>query len=311
VNRSKSFAFFVLFLACFCFALTVKFQFFVVNRDESNLIYAILAGLIFLSGYFLGLSLRELNQTISMRLAFTEGLVLAVVALFGVTGAEKILSHHVYVAARTPESLAQLSGHCGIHAGRAVLKIFHAQEDLAAEGAIQEFQIKDRCRLHHLGYLMEHKHLACQPNEEAIECQIRWMSGVSEHGYWSHSTRKFFFEQVMKSWDESKKEEALVNYVIKDQELENGRQSILRQAGIDETLNDRYLLLQEKEELENLMLTRDMFNQIEPMLSDAKVNPQPYLFKFKDTQTQVMAKLAKIPELEKEIQGLQGKTAVQ
>jgi len=305
VNRSKSFALFVLFLICFCFALTLKFEYFIVERDESHKIYILLILFGLSSGVFLGLSLRALNHTKGLFRALSEGMGMALVALLGVSLTESLLSEQSYLKTNRPENFSVLSGHCGVYAGRTVLKILHAEEASPQDGAIREFEIKDRCRIAHLDYLMKHQVSLCDSAEDAIDCRIRWMSGIAEHGYWNHATRKFFFNQVMQAWPESKKEEALVAYTQKDQELELGRQSILKQAGIEETLNDKLLLVQEKEELENLMLTRDIFNSVDPMLTDAKSSPPPYLFKFKDLQTEVLAKLTKIPELEKEIEQLE------
>jgi hypothetical protein len=299
VNRARSFAFFVLFLVCFCSALTFKFQYFVLNGDESNLRYGILCVIILASGIALSLSLKALHEKKPLNQALLQGIILTGFAWVGVTLGETELSRHYYRNHNHLENFSVLGGHCGVHAGRTILKIAHSEDDSSNDGKLKEFEMKDHCRIAHLNYLMNHKIEFCEPSEDPIDCQIRWMSGIAEHGYWNYSTRKFFFGQVMKVWANSKKEESLVNYTLKDQELEHGRQSILTQAGIEETMNERYLLVQEKEELDNLILTRDIFGSVAPMITEAKVSPPPYLFKFKDTQTDVLAKLTKIPELEK------------
>ena len=307
MNRAKCLAFFILFLACFLMTLTLKYEYFKVERNESAAVYVILGLTTFGAGIFLGLSLLALNRSKDILRALTEGLGIAVVAILCVSVTETALSDRGYLKANTPEHFSQMNGHCGIYAGRTILKLLHAQEDNPHEGAIQEFVIKEHCRLEHLGYLMKNKNAYCLPAEDAIDCQIRWMSGIAEHGYWNQNTRKFFFDQVMKVWPESKKEESLVGYALKDQELELGRQSMLKQAGVDESLNDQYLLIQEKEELDNLVLTDQIFRAVAPVLADDKTTNAPYLFKFKDMQADIQNKLAKIPELEKEIQQLEGK----
>jgi hypothetical protein len=109
----------------------------------------------------------------------------------------------------------------------------------------------------------------------------------------------------MRIWPENKKEEDLVKYVLKDQEFESGKQSILKQAGVDETLNDRYMLIQEKEDLNNLILTRDVFTAVVPLIADNTPSPPPYLFQFRDAMADFQTRVAKIPELEKEIKTLE------
>ena len=308
MNRYKSFTFFVLFLVCFCLTLTAKFNFFVVNRDESNRVYLILSLLLICSGVLLGFCIRELNPKRAFGRSLLDGVAINLVVFLGVNLTETALSRQYYRRHNQIQNFSTLNGHCGIHAGRTILKLIHAQDDSTPRGALEEFSMMDHCRLSHLSYLMSHKTTFCESGEDPIDCQIRWMGGIAEHGFWNHTTRMFFYDQVMKVWPDSKKEEALVNYFLKDQEFELGRQSILRQAGIEEALNAEALLLQAKEEFDNLVLSREIVKSIEPLVSVVTTVPPPYLFKFMDTQAELTNKLAKISELEKEIQRLEGQT---
>ena len=305
MNRSKSFVMFILFMACFFAGLTLKFQYFTIDQNESPEVYAELLGAGILSGVFLGLSLRALNGRKKFFRSLSEGIGITLALFVSVNIAESILSDNFYETHHNPEAFSQLTGHCGVAVGRTVLKLVHQQEP-PPEDSVSEFQLDQYCRLRHLDYVIKYKDSFCSPGEDKIECLTRWMLPVAEHGYWNHKTRTFFFDHVMKAWPNSKKDEALVGYALKDLDLESGRQSILRQVGMDESLNERYLFMQGKDELNNLLLTKQIFETISPMLSkpDDSGPPPPYLFKFKDTQADLQNKLAKIPELQKELEQL-------
>lgn len=301
----KSLSFFGLALASFYIALTFRFRFFIFEQNESFQSYVIIFLFTLLSGFFLGLSFKILSPLKEHLRVFLEGLGLALSLILIVSSTESILSGHFYQEHTRPEEFSKLTGHCGIYAGRSIFKILHQQEDTPREGAYQEFRLDDQCRIFHFAYLMKHKVKLCEENEDPVECQVRWMGSFAEHGYWNQQTRKFFFDQVMKEWANSKKEDGMVQYVLKDQELEAAKQSILKQAGIDETMNDRFLLIQDKEDLGNLILSRDIFNQVSTVVIDTDTSPPPYLFKFRDAMANFQPKLARIPELEKDIQQME------
>ncbi len=144
----------------------------------------------------------------------------------------------------------------------------------------------------------------CQPSEDRIECRIRWMSSFSERGFWDFSVRKFFFDQVVELWGASKKEEVLVKFVLKDQELELGRPNLLREAGIEEDLANQYILIHQEDELNNLKLTESIFNFASSQMEDVSNAPSPHLLKFKEMRAEVQPRLMKIPEVEKDIERL-------
>jgi hypothetical protein len=140
-----------------------------------------------------------------------------------------------------------------------------------------------------------------------MDCTIRWMEGFSRHGYYNSRTRRMFFDRVQKIWPNSKKESALVEYLFKDQELAAAKMGILKQAGLDDTMNERYLLIQEREDLQDLLVTKDLVEWTHSVLNTERNNPEPYLFKLKDYTQDVSAKLAKIPDLQTEIKQLESK----
>ena len=311
MNRTKSLVFFFIFLLCFLFTQAFKFQRLILDRDQSTLNYIFIFLGILISSFVLSFSIRALSPTKRRLIANFQSFAWVIAAFFSVSLSEEIMSQQSYLKSPTPERFSSLSGHCGVYSGWTVLKLIHSQQFTERNGAIKEFLIKEKCRLKHLDFLNEQKAFSiCKSEEDAIDCQIRWMTGIAEHGSWSLLTRKYFFNKIQQVWLSSKKEESLVAYLLKDQELESGRQSILRQSGFDELLSGQSLYLQEKEEFENLILTRDIFSALGPMVVDAPENPQPYLFKFKDAQTEVEAKIAKIPELSKEIETLEANAKI-
>ena len=304
MNKAKTVALFCFFLISFYSVLALKFQYLIIEPKEGDRALVVMGFVALIAIYFLTLVILNFNPLKTKVRAAIEAFGITVAALFTIGFTEASLSNQQYLQNRSPSKFSTVTGHCGVYSGRTILKLIHAEAYDVAEGQLKEFKINQSCRLGHLGYLMQDKSSVCEAKEDGVDCLIRWMSGISEHGYWSRYTRKFFFDQVLKWWPQSKNEEALVNYVAKDQELESGRQSVLKQAGIEEAFNSRLLLIQEREELSNLMLTRDIFKTVELSLNDVKTNQPPYLFKFKDLKSEVEVKLAKIPELEKEVEKL-------
>jgi hypothetical protein len=300
---------FALFLSLFYTALALKFQFCTVDQKEGFSVYATLGAFVVLSGIFLGFVWRAFSENMKWFRAMIEGVGIALILFAAVSVAEATLSDHFFETHRLPEEFSQLNGHCGVAVGRSVLKLVHAEEP-DPDGALAEFQLNQFCRLRHLSEVMKQKNSFCAPTEDKIDCLTRWMGPVAEHGYWNHNTRKFFFDQVMKAWPDSKNDEAVVGYALKDLDLEGGRQSILRQVGMSESLNEHYLFAQEKDELNNLLLTKEIFESVDHLLTDTPdgTQPPPYLVKFKDTETELQAKLARIPELQKELEQLSNRS---
>jgi hypothetical protein len=148
----------------------------------------------------------------------------------------------------------------------------------------------------------------CKQEEHPIECRVRWMNAFSELGYWNYPARKYFYDQVIKEWSESRKEELLLGYALRDQELETRRQNLLRQAGLDESLATWVVLLQQRDELNHLELSIRLFEKVHESLTEQKGLPSPQLLKFKDLFAEIESKRQRLVEIQKSIETLeQGK----
>jgi hypothetical protein len=226
--------------------------------------------------------------------------------MVGVCVAETYLTDAIYQKNNLPIYFSKITDHCGVQSGRTFLKLLHANSDNDRDGEFEEFKLNNRCRVTHFFYIMQLPSF-CNVNEDPMDCTIRWMEGFSRHGYYNSRTRRMFFDRVQKIWPNSKKESALVEYLFKDQELAAAKMGILKQAGLDDTMNERYLLIQEREDLQDLLVTKDLVEWTHSVLNTERNNPEPYLFKLKDYTQDVSAKLAKIPDLQTEIKQLESK----
>ena len=145
----------------------------------------------------------------------------------------------------------------------------------------------------------------CKPEEHPVECTLRWMAAFSEQGYWDFSTRKFFYDRVTGAVPEPKKEEWLIAYALKDQEIEVRRQNLLRQAGLDESMSPWAVLLQQKDELNHLELSIGLFDLVQSQIQDLKGTPSPQLLKFKDLAVEMEPRKLKLIEIRKSIEALE------
>lgn len=257
------------------------------------------------AGVALGFSFHFLKVKAHSAASYVAiGLVSVFIAFAAVSAVEDEMSDARFFQRTKPAYFGILDDHCGVYAGRTLLKIFHLNMLNPQMGLIREFEMNSTCRLRHFAFLEHQNPGVCEIGEDAIACRTRWMGIFSEHGIWNYQSRKFFLTEVLKLWPASKIEENLVAFVARDQDLESGRQSLLRQAGIEEEFADHFLIFQQWDSLENLRLTQKVFAQVSPLLVEVKKNPPPYLLKFKDMLEEVMPKLEKIPELEKDLAGL-------
>ncbi len=298
----KSLFSFFIFLVLFCAGLTLRFERLIFQKGQNPNSYWLMYGVVLVAGLALGSSFHWLKVRAHKGVNYViAGVALTFLAFAGVTAAEDEMSEARFLQRTKPEYFSILSDHCGVYAGRTVLKVIHLEFSQPQMGIIREFEVNNTCRLRHFAFLNEQNPGVCSPEQDKIECRIKWMTQFSEHGMWNYVTRRFFFAEILKYWPNSKKEEALVNYVTKDQELESGRTSLVRQAGIEEEFAEHFMLFHLKDELENLKMTQKVLSGVAPLLKDVKVSPPPYLLKFKDMTSDIEPKLAKIPEMEKEI----------
>lgn len=305
MNPIKSIFAFLTFLAIFCSALALRYHSMTFQKSldsaESWPLYTVLL----LSGIALGFSFHFLKvKAHSTFMYVAAGIGCALLVFTAVSAAEDEMSDSRFLMHTKPSFFGVLDDHCGVYAGRTLLKIFHLSALDTQIGMIKEFELNSTCRLRHFSYLAHQNPGVCNVGEDAIACRIRWMGAFSDHGIWNYQSRKFFFNEVMNAWPNSKNEESLVAYVAKNQDLESGRQSLLKQAGVEEEFSDHFLILQQRDLLDNLRLTQKIFAEVTPKLTEVKNNPPPYLLKFKDMLEEVMPKLEKIPELEKDLAGL-------
>ncbi|MBC7395948.1 MAG: hypothetical protein H7333_00775 [Bdellovibrionales bacterium] len=302
MNPLKSLFSFLLFLAFFYAALALRFDLLIYPKSQGLEFYWPLYCTILVSGIGLGCAFHFLKiRAHSLPTFLGFGIAAAFLVFAGVAATEDELSENRFLQRTKPEYFGLLDDHCGVYAGRTLLKVLHAKFSQPQMGLLREFRINNTCRLKHFIYLSEQNPGVCSPGEDKIDCRVKWMGQFSNHGIWNHQTRKFFLAEVMKLWLSSKNEEALVNFVAKDQELEAARSGFLKQAGIEEELAEQFILFHQKDELENLKVTQKVFADAGPLLADVKSAPPPYLLKFKDMQSEVQMKLQKIPEVEKDI----------
>jgi hypothetical protein len=242
--------------------------------------------------------------------AFGLGFILVAPLFWGVDRAENVLTRELLLKKREAADFSDLAGHCGVRAGRSILRLYQQVFRTPLQAALYDFELGSRCRLSHYQLLDKELVSLCKPEEHPVECRIRWMNAFSELGFWNYPTRKYFQEQVLKEWSESRKEELLLGYALRDQELETRRQNLLRQAGLDESLASWAVLLQQKDELNHLELSIQLFEKVQESLPEQKGLPSPQLLKFKDLFAEIETKRQRLIEIRKSIDTLeQGKSS--
>jgi hypothetical protein len=219
-----------------------------------------------------------------------------------------VLTRELLLKKREPGDFIELSGHCGVRAGRSILRLYQQVFRTPMQAALYDFELGNRCRLSHYQLLEKESVPLCKQDEHPIECRVRWMNAFSELGYWNYPARKYFYDQVIKEWSDSRKEELLLGYALRDQELETRRQNLLRQAGLDESLASWAVLLQQRDELNHLELSIQLFEKVQESLPEQKGLPSPQLLKFKDLFAEIESKRQRLVEIKKSIETLeQGK----
>jgi hypothetical protein len=96
----------------------------------------------------------------------------------------------------------------------------------------------------------------------------------------------------MKLWNDTHHDEALVNYLLKDQELQISALNEFQQAGLGEA--QLRLRIKEAKELEERQrrLSKTIFESVAEALQDGTPHehPEPYRFKFHDAYVDFQSK---------------------
>lgn len=286
-------------------ALTAKFQLSSRSEREGAAFEFVMVLSLLVSGIGLGSLFRTLKlKTRGKGFVFVLGFLLVLPLFFGIDRVESILSRDYLLLRSQPSDFRSLAGHCGVRAGRAVLRLYDQQFRSPVVAALGELELGSRCRIGHYRLLEKEERISCSPEESPIDCRIRWMTAFSEQGYWDFETRSFFHEKILADWEQSKKEESLLAYALKDQEIEARRTNLLRQAGMDDSPSAWAVRLQQKDELRHLELTIRMFETVNEATKDLKGQPSPQLLKFRDLLAEIEQKRQKIVEIKKSIEDI-------
>ncbi len=294
------------FLFTFLGALAARFQASLRPDADSSSSFFILFGFLLVSSICSGILFRCLRARAGGSLtAFGLGFILLAPLFWGVDRAESVLTRELLLKKHEPADFSDLVGHCGVRAGRSILRLYQEVLRTPAQAALSDFELGNRCRLSHFQLLEKESVPLCKQEEHPVECRIRWMNAFSELGYWNYPARKYFHDQVMKEWSESRKEELLLAFALRDQELETRRQNLLRQAGLDESLSPWAVLIQQRDELNHLELTIELFEKVQESLPEQKGLPSPQLLKFKDLLVEIEPKRQRLVEIKKSIESLE------
>lgn len=231
------------------------------------------------------------------------------VAVFGaVFMAENVMSTvRLSKAIRDNEVFAGIQGHCGVYSGRGLVRWYQLSFDPNIENRLQAFQFSNRCRIDHFLDLRKRNQLPCQADEDSLGCLSRWMLTFSKRGYWNYPTRKMFFEEAktgLVTGPDAEAGKKWVGYALRDYELEQSHPTMIQQAGIEEGFNDVHHYHKVKEELDNLLLTKEVFEYAAQIQKDDK---SPDTIKFREVRKEVELKLEKVPELEELLQTAKSK----
>jgi hypothetical protein len=297
------------FLFTFLGALAARFQASLRPDSESASSFFILIGFLLVSSICSGIMFRTLRARPEGNMtAFGLGFILVVPMFWCVDRVESVLTRELLLKKREPGDFIELAGHCGVRAGRSILRLYQQVFRTPLQAALYDFELGNRCRLSHYQLLEKESVPLCKQEEHPVECRVRWMNAFSELGYWNYPARKYFYDQVIQEWSESRKEELLLGYALRDQELETRRQNLLRQAGLDESLASWAVLLQQRDELNHLELSIRLFEKVHESLPEQKGLPSPQLLKFKDLFAEIESKRQRLVEIKKSIETLeQGK----
>ena len=291
MNPSKVIPFFIGFLGFFLASLSVRFYYTIPLRIGEGGVPVwmwglLVMGALFLSQVFSFLGVRSKWVALGAALGFTF------VSFGVVTTLESNLSQKKLTDGASMENFNDLRDHCGVYAGRAVIRIFDALLMSPDYAALREYQIGCSCRLHHFRLLEKNQAVGCKGDETQIQCRVRWMGAFAANGYWNLEARDYFFQNIMKLWEETHQDESLVSYVLKDQELQISALNDFQQAGLGEVLmRSRAREMKDLEEAHR-RLSRKIFETVADAIQDRspREHPEPFRFKFHDAYVDFLSK---------------------
>jgi hypothetical protein len=289
--KPKIAPFFIGFLVLFLSSLSIRFlSSFSLQGQEGAAqiwIWVSLGGAaLLLSQVFCLVGIRNRSIAVLGAILFTT------LSFFSVTSLEANLSENRLKTGSSIGGFTVLQDHCGVYAGRAVIRIFDGLFMSPEYAALREYRIGCSCRLRHYLYLEKADALGCKTDETQIQCRIRWMGAFSENGFWNYEARHAFFQSIMKIWNETHQDESLVNYVLKDQELQISALNEFQQAGLSEA--SLFSRVKETKEIEENQrrLSKEIFETVAEAIQDGipHEHPEPFRFKFHDAYVDFRAK---------------------
>jgi len=303
LKKLKAVFFFLLYSASFFLALGLHYERWVYFENPSKESTAVLAGILFFSGICLGFFIKQFKEESHTARNILYGVFVTLGIFMSDITLEKMMSERILFKAQGMEQFSVLRDHCGVHAGRTILILFYRTRYSQIEARERELALATSCRLEHYKRFNLRGLQGCTSGEDPLECRIQWITAFGERGLWDFQTRKFFYDEMKTHWADSKKEDAWVSYLLKDQELQNTKLSFLSLLGLASE-SDQYHRVQEEEDLKEMKLTELIFrNSIQEIPELMRTNePSPASLKFKETWQGLQAKISHIPELEKELQ---------
>ncbi|NDG83407.1 MAG: hypothetical protein EBX52_00025 [Proteobacteria bacterium] len=288
MNLSRSVPFLFGFWIALLAALAVRFHDSVLPPaagDSIRVALLVCVSILFLAKALSSFGFKNSKVPVAAAVIFASG------AYFGVSALEDHLSENRLDRADSISSFRGLTDHCGLHAGRAVIRLFDSLFMSETYASLREYRIDTECRLRHFIRLEKANRLGCTDEEGAIRCRIRWMGAFSEKGFWNYDARNYFFEDVMRLWRADHQDEALVAFVLEDQRLQMSLMGEFQQAGIAPSVpgvvrDSKITRLRHHE------LSRKIFDTVAEAIHDGAANSsaEPFRFKFHDAYVEFLAK---------------------
>jgi hypothetical protein len=238
------------------------------------------------------------------------GVLTGVVLFSGVFFAEHVMSTiQLSRAMRDPESFAVVSGHCGVYSGRGLIRWYQLSWKPVIENKMAAFLFSNQCRIDHFLDLRKRAQLPCAQDEDALSCLNRWMTTFSKRGFWNYPTRKMFYAEAQSgviNGQDAEVDKKWIKYALQDYELEQSHPTLIQQAGVEEDFNDIHHFFKVRDEHQNLVLTKEIFEHAAQAIKDDKT---PEAQRFKEVRKEVNLKLEKLPELEEDLKNAQAKVS--
>ncbi len=272
MRNDRFLATYLLFLLLFFSSMAFRFESEIFNPSPQAGASPSVFMLLLLAALFLVFSLRSVFKARAVFMIFVS--LLVTMALFmGVLRFEDKAIEKAWLKNSSTRDFSRLAGHCAPRVGRTMVRLLDRIFKGKNEREDRELRIDSECRLRHFRYLANHGVKLCSSNENGSKCNLRWVGIFGQAGKWDYSTRAYFFERSLDSWQKDLDTEALVSFVIKDQELAT-------MASVDAG-NDEYL-----------SLSRTIFDKVGEVVRDqnSKSKPEPYYFKFRDAQSEYLSR---------------------